>query len=528
MSKIITPEDAAAELLRRRTAESSLYEFVKYAWPTIEPGYEYVDGWHIGAICEHLEAVFYMQVRNLLINLPPRSLKTDICDVCYPVWGWLQKPSEKFVYASYAFSIAEDASIKCRALVRSQWFQTRWGHLWQITDDRDTKEYFSNTKGGERIIASVDSKLTGRGGDQIIANDMNSTKDHSDAPLNNAREFWQTVIPTRLNTPSTGRKIVIQQRTDERDISGHILAHEQDANWVKLILPLEYEKARHCVTVPLKSTGGKKWEDPRKKEGESLLPKRWGPDEILSLKRALGSEYNIAGQLQQRPAPAAGGIIRKAWFQRWKSASAPKLEYKVLSIDTALSESKEAAYSAATTWGIFRDEHKIMNAILLGVWRERCEYPELRDRILRMSENYLDTGKEKPKHKSKPDMILIEAKVSGISLIQDLARMGITATKADPSKLGDKIQRVRMITPLLEAGRVWMPCQPPSFDFLRPYADLFVEQCGVFPNAESRDLVDTLSQFLHRMQVSGWLWHPNDLPPGEPEDRQHTPTEAFY
>lgn len=510
-SLAVTPEQAAEELLRRAAAKESLYEFFKQAWPVIEPGYGYVDGWHVQAICEHLEAVFRGEIRNLLINMPPRALKTSLTGVAFPAWCWINRPTEKFVYASYSYTLAEDASIKCRALIRSKWFQARWGNLWQLTEDRDTKEYYTNTGGGERIISSVDGTLTGRGGDVFVADDLNNVKDQSDATLQNALHFWKSVVPTRLNEPKTGRKIVVQQRTNEKDVSGHIMANEKQGNWVKLILPLEFETARRCVTVPLKSTGGKPWQDPRKVDGESLMPGRWGKKEIATLKESLGSEYAISGQLQQRPAPAEGGIIKKKWFQWWKQPSPPKIKYTILSIDTALSEKKAAAYNAATTWGVFEDENKIPNVILLAVWRKRCEYPELRERINRMSKDYLDNGVTPTNNTNRrPDIVLIEAKVSGISLIQDLARMGVIATRFSPDKYGDKTERVRRITPLLEAGRVWVPAQPPTFDKLRNYADTFVEQSGMFPNAESRDLVDTMTMCLIRLWNSGFVFHPSD------------------
>jgi predicted phage terminase large subunit-like protein len=518
---VVTPEQAAQELLRRRAAEESFYEFFKQAWPVMVPGYAYIDSWHVKAICDHMEALFNGEILRFLLNMPPRSLKTTICDVAFPAWAWIKRPSEKFLYGSYAYNVSEDASIKCRALINSRWFQARWGSRWRITDDRDTKEYYANTEGGERIITSVDGTLTGRGCDIFVANDPNNTKDQSAVVLENALRWWTTVVPTRLNDPKTGRMMVVQQRTHERDISGFIISNDKRKQWVKLILPLEFEIARRCVTVPLKSTGGKPWRDPRTKEGEPLIVERMGPEEIASLKESLGSEYAISGQLQQRPAPADGGIIKKKWFQLWKQAAPPKLEYKVLSIDTALSEKKAAAYNAATTWGVFKDMNGIPNVILLAVWRKRCEYPELRERIARLAVDYLDDGELPSGKKRPPDMILIEAKVSGISLVQDLARMNILATRFKPDKYGDKLERVRRVTPLLEGGRVWVPAQPPTFERMRSFADVFVEQAGTFPNSESRDLVDTMTQALLRLWESAFVWHPADTAPEDPVDSRY-------
>jgi hypothetical protein len=161
-------ERAAHELLRRKAAQDSLHEFIRQAWHVMEPGVEFRDNWHIDAICLHLEAVYRGEVKNLLINQPPRSMKTLITSVAFPVWCWLQNPTLKFIYASYSYTLTEDASIKCRSLIRSRWFKARWGDRIKISEDRDTKEFFANTEGGERITTSVDGTVTGRGGDILV------------------------------------------------------------------------------------------------------------------------------------------------------------------------------------------------------------------------------------------------------------------------------------------------------------------------------------------------------------------------
>lgn len=482
-----------------------------------------------------MEEVYRGNIRNLLINCPPRTLKTLVVDIAFPAWVWINRPTEKFIYSSYSYAIAEDASIACRSLLRTAWFKARWGDIVALSPERDTKDYFANTAGGERIISSVDGTLTGRGGDILVGNDLNRVGDEhksSDADLAAASHFWNTVIPTRLNDPKTGRKVVVQQRTHEKDISGEIIDADPDGkDWVKLILPLEFESERRCVTVPLPSTNGKPWRDPRKKEGESLIPARMGPEEIASLKKALGSQYAISGQLQQQPSPSEGGIIKKKWFQAWKQSEPPKCDFVILSVDTAMSKKDGTAFSAATAWGVFEDENEISNIILLMRWRERAEYPELRERMKRLAHNYLDIRDLKligptPAHKP-PDLIIIEAKANGLSLIQDLRRAKVIAHPFNPDKMGDKTNRVRLVTPILESGRVWLPYAGPKFDRPRPFADEFLEAAAKFPNAKSRDLVDTMTQALWRLQQSGWVWNKGDDAPVK-ESYKPQRTEAFY
>jgi len=373
--------------------------------------------------------------------------------------------------------------------------------------------------------------------------DPNNVKDQSDARLDEATNFFTRVLPTRFNDPVTGRLIVIQQRTHEKDISGYILSN-LSSDYVKLILPMEFETKRRCVTVPLRYTNGKPWRDPRKEVGELLHPAQMPKAQLQELKRTIGSSYAIAGQLQQRPAPEEGGMIKKKWWKIWPHEKPPALQYTILSIDTAMSEREDAAYSAATTWGVFNETETpneygagegdggfpvvIPNVILLSTWREQCAYPELRRRVQRMAIDYLDDGpSQRPVNKRRsPDIILVEAKANGISLIQDLRRGGVPAIGFNPDKLGDKKQRVRLITPLIESGRVWLPGKGPDYKVPRPFADDFREQCGMFPNAASRDLVDTMTQALWRLQSSGFVWGTGDPGPEEPEDMVYR--EAFY
>lgn len=525
----VSASDAATELVRRRNAETSLYEFLRQAWLQIEGGRAFKGNWHLEAKCEHLEALLRGEIRNLLINEPPRFTKSTLCNVALPAWSWIHYPNLQWLFSSYAWTLVMRDSRRCRTLIESKWYRDRWGDRFSLMEDANRMDRFYNDKRGYRLSTSVDSATMGDGGDIQVADDPNNTRDQSDTMLQSTLDWWHSVMPSRVNDFVTCRRLVIQQRTHEKDLSGDIIANDKDGSWVKLIIPMEFEERRTCVTVKLPSTNGESWRDPRKKEGELLDPKRVGPVELKNLKRDLGSEYAIAGQLQQRPAPEAGGIIKRNWFQIWQSREAPECEYVLTSVDTALSEQKSAAYSAATTWGVFRDSHSIPNLILLSVWRSKCEYPELRERIRRLANDYLDDGPISSNVVTrKPDILLIEAKANGISLIQDLARAGVMATKFVPDKLGDKMQRVRLVTPLMEAGRIWVPGKPPDFKLPRGFAETFITQCISFPNAESRDLVDTISMAFWKLMSSGFVWHRDDAGPAPPAWREWQPAEPLY
>lgn len=515
----ISYEQLAEEFLPMLEARKSLYSFVKQTWHLLEgPNKPFIDGWHIGALCEHLEACKTGQIQNLLINLPPRCAKSTIISVMLPAWWWIDEPSKQFFYSSYDLKLAYRDSLRTRRLLESEWYVRRWGHIYQLCRDQKNIKKFDNTKLGYRACTSSRSGSTGWGGDIRVCDDPNlvsikKNQFEADAKRDAVNEWYSGAWATRFNNPKKDVNIIAQQRTHEMDLSGYLMSLEEESNkdWVKLILPMEFEESKRCKTIIF--LGNKKvWTDPRNKEGELLWPEFMAEKEVSRLKRNLGNEYRIAGQLQQRPSPAEGGIIKKTWFNWWKKAKPPKIFQVIQSWDTALEANEMSAYSACTTWGLFNDDNHITNLIILGLWRGRVEYPELRKMAKRLYEDYRDDGVNDITVDGNhiPHLVLVENKASGHSLVHDFRRMGVMAIKFDPGKYGDKIQRVRLITPWIESGRVWVPARPPDYERLRSFADNLVELCAVFPNSEARDVVDTMTQVLLRLIYSGHLTHPDD------------------
>ena len=527
-------ELALKEMLARAKAEDSFYEFCKQAWPLVEGDNPFVESWASGAICEHLQAVIERQIRFLIVNAPPRIGKSTILSVFLCPWAWIKHGDERLLYSSYSHNLSMRDSVRARRVIQSDWYQRRWGKEFSLIDDQNTKIKFDNTKSGTRMCTSQNSGTTGEGGSLLILDDPNAASDMNSDVVRESRNLWyDSTWSTRMNNPKRDCRIIMQQRIHEKDITGHVIANDTDGIYTKLILPLEYESNRKCKTIILPSTNGKVWEDPRKVEGELLVPERVGPIELAQLKAGLGSQYRIAGQLQQRPAPEEGGILKKHWFKWWKFSAVPKLEHTIQSWDTALGEKDSDAFSCCTTWGLFLDESQAMNVILLSIWRDKLEYPELRKMAQRLYRNYLDDELLKPKAsniRNTPDVVLVESKSSGINLIQDFMRAGIVATKFDPSRHGDKIGRIRSVSHFIEAGRVWLPAKPPDYTRLRDWADVALHQFGMFPAAESRDIVDTLSQVLIRLRDSGYLTNPLDagMFSNQPSSQKQKSKRAYY
>lgn len=286
-------------------AERSLYEFLKQAWPIIEPGRPFVDGWAVGAMCEHYEAVTRRQIRNLLVNIPPRSTKSVTTCVAWPCWVWINNPESRWLFASYAQTLSMRDSVKCRNVMQNRWYQNNWGDHFRFSEDQNTKGLFKNDKSGFRMSTSVGGVGTGEGGDYLVVDDPHNAMDaFSDSALESAVNWFKEVWSSRINDQSTGCKVVIMQRIHERDVSGHILEIGED--WTHLCLPMEFEAKRKCFTRL-------EWSDPRENEGELLCPERVNVEQLSSIKKALGS-YGYAGQYQQSPAPRGGGMFKREWF----------------------------------------------------------------------------------------------------------------------------------------------------------------------------------------------------------------------
>ena len=372
----------------------SLKEFTKSSWQTIEPGRDFYDNWHIDAISEHLQAVVEGDIKRLIINIPPRHMKSISVAVALPAWTWTIQPEKRFLFASYASSLSVRDSVKCRRLISSQWYQNYFGDKFTLTGDQNQKQRFENDKTGMRIATSVDGALTGEGGDIIVIDDPHNVREaESSAVREGVLDWWDQAMQTRLNDPKTGAFVIIMQRVHENDLTGHILANEND-DWDHLCLPARYE-----VGHPSETKSKLNFTDPRTKEGELLWPERIDEATLSKLERSLGS-YASAGQLQQRPMPKGGGILRAEWWVPWESDDLPDIEYVMQSYDTAFSTKEKSSYSARTTWGVFRANGQI-NAIVIEMWYDRVTYPELRILAQEAFEDW------------EPDAVMIEKKASG-------------------------------------------------------------------------------------------------------------------
>ena len=470
----------------------SLKQFILGSWNTIEPGRNFYDNWHIDAICEYLQAVAEGDIRRLIINIPPRHMKSITSSVALPAWVWTRDPQKRFLFASYANSLSIRDSVKCRRLIDSPWYKDHFGENFRLTTDQNQKQRFDNDQTGYRIATSVDGALTGEGGDIIVIDDPHNVREaESSTVREGVLEWWDQAMQTRLNDPKTGAFIIIMQRVHETDLTGHILRNEYD-DWDHLCLPARYEIGH---PTPTRSRLG--FTDPRTKEGDLLWPERIDVKTLDSLEKSLGS-YASAGQLQQRPMPKGGGILKAEWWVPWEKDDLPDIEYVLQSWDTAFSTKEKTSYSARTTWGVFRDRGMTC-AIVLEMWYDRVSYPELRKIAQEAYQDY------------EPDAVLIEKKASGQSLLQDLRMAGVPVLEYLPDR--DKEARAHASSALLEDGRIYFP-------FDKKWAKNLIDICAAFPATDNDDIVDTCTQAWLRLRKGWFVTHSEDYEEDDYQEKQ--------
>ena len=511
MNAQLSPEvmlDLIRKEQERRAASASLYEFVRQAWHVVEPGVPFIPSWHIEAICEHLEAVSAGEIHRLLVNIPPRHSKSTIVSVMWPMWEWLTDPAQKFLCASYSGNLSIRDNLKARRLVQSPWYQERWGHMFRLAGDQNAKQRFENDQTGYRIATSVGGTATGEGGSRLILDDPHGAQDaQSEAMRESALEWFDQVWSTRLNNPKTDAMVTVMQRLHEKDISGHIL--EDIGGWEHICIPAEWDGAsRKTVLGPY---------DPRKKIGELICPERFGEKEITTLKQLLG-EYGTAGQLQQDPTPSGGGILKTDCFQLWPADKGlPQFEYILQSYDCAFTEKTSGDPTACSVWAIFTHNNE-RNAMLIDAWDEHLSYPDLRNRAIKDwgTEYGGTTVKDGIRRARKPDRILVEAKASGQSLLQDLRLAKVPAVGYNPG-MADKVSRAHQAAPTLELGLLWVPESGKNRGHAVSWAQPFMKQLSKFPVADHDDYVDTFTQAIIYLKNDGLLGLPQARDRDEPK-----------
>ncbi len=381
-----TKAEALDALLRTRLAA-----FTQKTFRTVDPGATYRHNWHVDLIAEYLEACTRREIKRLIINIPPRYLKSISVSVAWPAWLIGKNPSERIVAASYSDRLSLKHSVDCRLVMQSEWYRRVFPGV-ILTGDQNEKTKFVTTARGQRFATSVGGTATGDGGNFLIVDDPhNPTQANSTVQRETALTWFDQTFSNRLDDKQNGVIVVVMQRLHASDLSGHLL---DKGGWEQLCIPGIAEVKTVIDFGRVKVT---------REQGDVLHPERENREAIDRQKIEMGS-YAFAGQYQQRPAPADGGIFKAAWFARY---SAPQETYDqiVQSWDTASKPGQLNDPSCCTTWGVKKDGYD-----LLQVVAKRLEYPDLKSLVTKQAEAY------------GANAVLIEDKSSGQALLQDLRR----------------------------------------------------------------------------------------------------------
>lgn len=461
-----------------------LTSFIERSFFELNPETRFIPGQYIELLASRLDKCRTGKTKRLIINLPPRSLKSHAASVAFPAWLLGHDPATQIICASYGQDLADKHARDCRTLMSSAFYRGLFPAT-ALSREKLSVNDFLTTKQGGRMATSVGGVLTGRGGDVIILDDILKPEDAlSETRRKAANEWYLNTLLSRLNSKADGVIILVMQRLHQEDLVGEVLDREP---WDVLSLPAIAEQDEsYLIESPF---GNRLY---RRKAGEALHPERDSVETYRKIREAVG-EYTFQSQYQQDPMSREGGLIKKDWLKYYDQV--PKDIYYILqSWDTASKCGELNSYSVCTTWGVSNN-----NFCLLDVCRERLTYPQLKRKAGELFRKF------------DPSKVLIEDKSSGIPLIQELQSEGLYCLEACSSEPGrDKQMRLAEQSIKFEGARVYLPTQA-------SWLDEYIREITGFPGSKHDDQVDSTTQaleFLGMMAPPGNPWSFGGPPQG--------------
>ena len=442
---------------------SDLYSFMVLCFKLLYPGTEFMPNWHLEVIAAKLTDCISGKIRRLIINVPPRSLKSLLASVALPAFYLGRHPAAHIICASYGQELAEKLARDCRSVMLSPQYRAVFP-MTRLSAQRPSVQELVTNKHGFRFATSVGGVLTGRGADLFILDDPAKPEEAiSDALRNRVNDWFDGTALSRLNDRQNSCFVIISQRLHGDDLVGHVLEQGQ---WELLSLPAIAERDEQYEVEVL----GHRRRFVRR-IGEALHPSREPLPVLERMHRAMG-EFNFASQYQQSPIPLGGGLVKREWLRTYASNELPERFDQILqSWDTANKPNELSDFSVCTTWGI-----KGPRSYLLHVLRRRMDYPELKRAVRAQADAF------------KATVVLVEDRASGTQLIQECVADGLHIVKRYIPE-SDKQMRLYAQTATIENGFV---CLPREASWLAEY----VHELTTFPKSKYDDQVDSTSQAL--------------------------------
>ena len=472
----------------------SLAEFVKTSWHVLED-IPLDWNWHVQALCDHIQAMltdqweamndkqFQQRCQNLAINVPPGSLKSRILSVCAPAWAWMHRPRWTLLAMSANPGVADRDAESFLKLVQSDWYRATFKITWRIT--RDAIKNIENSAGGTRKSRGMESKIVGIRADAIFLDDPNDVKDCSDIKLAAVAQRWKAA-QNRVNDDRVAIRILIQQRTHEKDLTGVIFdkgnPEAEGVDWEHLAIPMLKEKAgakcTACNVVHEETFLG--WKDPRTHEGQSMHEERFTDLVIARMKRALGS-YGFAGQGQQRPSPEGGGLFKTSYWRTFDPDNLARNRVGELKCDTLTisvdANFKEEGTSNCAVGVLMSIGPKVF---VLEMVKGKWDILAALVQIERLIKKYGEYTK-----------ILIEDKANGSAMITMLGAKYRAVVGCQPE--GGKMPRAVAMLPDIEAGDYYLPRHA-------PWRESFEQEFAAFPVGSYDDQIDVVSQVANDLR----------------------------
>lgn len=450
-----------SENLYKAILRNSFSAFTKKVFYTVSPNSKYLHNWHIDLISEYLVACQQRKIKRLIINIPPRYLKSISVNVAFPAWLLGHNPKERIISSSYAQGLSVKHSIDSRLVIQSEWYKALFPNV-NLVDDQNTKTKFVTSNRGYRLATATGSAVTGEGGNFLLIDDpLNSLNSNSDVARAEVITWFEQAFSSRLDDKKNGVIILVMQRLHEDDLAGHLI---EKGGWEHLNIPAENITGNDIVyNFPI--SGKTKVYKPN----EVLHEEREDEAALKLLATEMGS-YAYAGQYLQQPAPVGGGIIKTNWFNYFDNIEGGHI-YQ--SWDTANKDGEENDYSACVTWCVKDNQFYV-----LDVWKDKLQFPELVSALKRHYETW------------KPRQVLIEDKASGQQLLQTLRKETRLPIVAYNPKQMSKSERMHTASIDVEAGRVYLKNKAHWLDEL-------LHELKVFPNGRYKDTGDAFSMFIN-------------------------------
>ena len=445
--------------------QQSFLPFVREMWSA------FIGGHHHTIMADAFERVANGDLKRLIINMPPRHTKSEFASFLFPAWYLGMYPERKIIQTAHTAELAVGFGRKVRNLVGSPDYQSIFNT--KLSSDSKAAGRWNTNKGGDYFAIGVGGAVTGKGADVLIIDDPHSEQEamQGSASVYDKVYEWYSSGPRQRLQPG-GSIVLVMTRWSKRDLTGQILHNsivKETDEWEVIELP---------ALMP---------------SGNPLWQEFWKLEELEAIKNELPVSKWEA-QYQQNPTSEEGAIVKRDMWKIWTRDTPPSCDYIIQSWDTAFEKHNRADYSACTTWGIFyqsnEDGEEIANVILLDAFKDRMEFPKLKQTAYEFYEQW------------QPDTLLVEKKAAGAPLIYELRKTGIPISEYTPSKGSDKIARINAVSDLFHSGLVWCP--------EKRWAEEVMEEVASFPNGDHDDLVDSTSQALLRFRQGGFIKIPTD------------------